>query len=241
MLSPAMSSKGVVLILLHQAHSQTGRVGRLLQRMGFDLDVRYPLLGDALPQSLERHCAVVVFGGPMSANDDCAFIRREIDWLGTPLREGKPYLGLCLGAQLMARQLGAKVEAAPSKCGEVGYHPLKPVAGADALCGAPMPRQVFQWHSEGFDLPCGARLLAQGVGEFPNQAYLVGDKVVGLQFHPEVTYHMMCRWLTRNPQHPREEHLAGWFVHDGAVERWISAFLRVWIEGRMGVYRAAAE
>src|SRR5947208_2077151 len=98
-----------ILVVLHQAHSTTGRVGRLLRDLGFALDARYPALGDALPATLAGYQGVVVFGGPMCANDDDEWLRREIDWLELPLREGKPFLGLCLGAQLMARQLGARV------------------------------------------------------------------------------------------------------------------------------------
>jgi len=102
-----------VLIVLHQAHSTPGRVGRQLQALGFDLDIRRASLGESLPTCLDRHAGVVVFGGPMSANDEDDWIKREIDWLSVPLGEDKPYLGLCLGAQLLARQLGARVFSHP--------------------------------------------------------------------------------------------------------------------------------
>ena len=75
------------LVVLHQAHSTPGRVGMRLQALGCELDVRRPSLGDPLPASLAAHDGVVVFGGPMCANDADEWIRREIDWLETPLRE----------------------------------------------------------------------------------------------------------------------------------------------------------
>lgn len=224
-----------VLVLLHQAHSTTGRVGGLLRSFGYVLDIRYPLSGDDLPHSLEHHAGVVVFGGPMSANDSDAQLRREIDWLQTPLRQKKPFLGLCLGAQMMARQMGVRVYRPTSQRGELGYHRIRPTAAADQICDTKFPRFVYQWHFDGFDIPTGGYRLAEGDGDFPNQAYICEGNVVGLQFHPEVTYQMICRWTTRGAARlghsgspPREQHLEGWFLHDRAVDQWISAFLRAW-------------
>lgn len=236
-----------ILVILHQAHSTTGRVGRLLRASGFALDARYPALGDALPETLAGHQGVVVFGGPMSANDGDAWLRREIDWLKVPLREGKPFLGLCLGAQLMARHLGARVYSSPSRRGELGYYPLRPAPGADDLCGVAFPRYAYQWHHDGFDIPCGAHRLAHGVGEFPNQAYIYAGNVVGLQFHPEVTYQMICRWTTRGAARlvssgaPAHEHRQGWFQHDRGLEAWIAAFLSPWANDALGWPREPAQ
>lgn len=226
---------GEILVLLHQAHSTTGRVGRLLRSFGYTLDIRYPLSGDDLPHSLDRYAGVVVFGGPMSANDSDAQLRREIDWLETPLRQKRPFLGLCLGAQMMAQQMGARVYRPASQRGELGYRRIRPATAADGICGVRFPRFVYHWHFDGFDIPAGASGLADGDGDFPNQAFIYGGNVVGLQFHPEVTYQMMCRWTTRGAARlghsgapPRQEHLDGWFQHDGVVDRWISGFLRAW-------------
>jgi GMP synthase (glutamine-hydrolysing) len=224
------------LIVLHQEHSTPGRVGRQLQALGIDLDIRRPPLGDELPTTLADHVGVVVFGGPMCANDEHSWLRREIDWLQVPLREEKPFLGLCLGAQLMARRLGARVFTHDDMRGEVGYYPLRPTEAADGLCAVRFPRHAYQWHFDGFDLPEGAHLLAEGVGDFPHQAFVYGRNAVGLQFHPEVTYQMMCRWTTRGHERltrpgarPREEHLHGWFQHDGAVSNWLQSFLVSWV------------
>ncbi len=132
------------LIVLHQEHSTPGRVGRQLQALGIELDIRRPPLGDALPSTLKDHVGVVVFGGPMCANDEHDWIRREIDWLEVPLKEEKPFLGLCLGAQLMARRLGARVFSHDDKRGEVGYYALHPTENGDQLCRARFPRSVYQ-------------------------------------------------------------------------------------------------
>ena len=139
---------------------------------------------------------------------------------------------------MLARNLGARVFTYPDKRSEIGYYPLTPTPDADRLCGAPFPRRVYHWHCDGFDLPRGARLLAGGDGEFPNQAFAYGSRAVALQFHPEVTYAMICRWTTRGAERlsrpgaqPRSEQLEGWFRYDRAVAAWLDALLPAWLAG----------
>ena len=140
----------------------------------------------------------------------------------------------------MARRLGARVYTHDDKRGEVGYYPLRPTESADRLCAERFPRHAYQWHFDGFDLPPGAHLLAEGIGDFPHQAFVYGRNAVALQFHPEVTYQMMCRWTTRGHERlmrpgarPQQDHLHGWFQHDGAVSTWLKPFLAAWVEGRL--------
>ena len=183
-----------VLVVLHQECSTPGRVGNALRALGHRLDVRRPRFGDALPETLDDHAGAVIFGGPMSANDPDEFVRREIDWISVPLREQRPFLGICLGAQMLAMQLGARVAPHPEGRAEVGYYPIRPTPAGLALCPH-WPDHVYHWHREGFELPDGAELLAEG-GDFPIQAFQSGH-AFGLQFHPDVTYAMMHRWTTR--------------------------------------------
>ncbi len=223
-----------VLVILHQAHSTPGRVGRLLEQQGVQLDIRRPACGDPLPETMRDHAGAIIFGGPMSANDEHDYIRREIDWIGVPLKENRPFLGICLGAQMLARHLGARVYSHPEGKAEIGYYPIRPTEAGRHLCEVPLPETVYQWHREGFDLPCGAEILAEGE-TFDVQGMSYGDHAFGLQFHPEVTYAMMCRWTVRaharmqlpNAQ-ARADHLDGWFRHDRAVARWLDAFLLRW-------------
>src|SRR3569833_3547269 len=98
-----------VLLILHQEHSSPGRVGLVRARLGYPLDVRRPRFGDPLPKTMDGHAGAVVFGGPMSANDTDDYILREIEWMSVPLAEEKPLLGICLGAQMLVRQLGGTV------------------------------------------------------------------------------------------------------------------------------------
>ncbi len=118
-----------VLLILHQEHSSPGRVGQTLAKLGYPLDIRRPRFGDPLPETMDEHAGAVIFGGPQSANDNEEFVRREIDWIGVPLRDNKPYLGICLGAQMMARHLGSRVYPHPQGHAEVGYYPIRPTDG----------------------------------------------------------------------------------------------------------------
>jgi GMP synthase (glutamine-hydrolysing) len=102
-------------------HSTPGRIGIALKAMDVRLDIRRPSCGEQLPDRLADHDAVVVFGGPMGANDTLDWVRREIEWLQTPLAEDKPLLGVCLAAQMLARALGARVFSYDDKRSEIGY------------------------------------------------------------------------------------------------------------------------
>ncbi len=117
---PGSASKGRILIVLHQERSSPGRVGQMLVEKGYELDIRRPVLGEPLPETLARHAGAVVFGGPMSANDPDDFVKAEIRWLEVPLKEQKPFLGICLGAQMLVRHLGGKVQPHREGLTEIG-------------------------------------------------------------------------------------------------------------------------
>ncbi|MDR3422300.1 MAG: glutamine amidotransferase [Xanthobacteraceae bacterium] len=224
-----------ILIILHQERSTPGRVGYALERLGYQLDVRRPRFGDPLPPTLTDHSAAVIFGGPMSANDEDDFIRREIDWIAVPLKEDRPFLGICLGAQMCARALGARVYLHPAGHAEIGYYPIRPTPAGLALVD-PWPEQVYEWHREGFDLPAGSELLAEG-DMFEVQAFRHG-RSYALQFHPDVTHATMYRWMARGHDRlempgakPRTAHFADRAVYDYSARAWLSVFLERWIAG----------
>lgn len=217
-----------LLVVLHQERSTPGRVGERLKARGFALDVRRPALGDPLPDTFAHHAGLLVFGGPMSANDDSDFIRAETRLMERALAADLPTLGICLGAQILARALGGQVAPHAEGICEMGYYPLRATEAGAALM--PWPGHVYHWHTEGFDVPAGAELLATGT-VFPNQAFRAGA-AWGVQFHPEVTREMMVTWIERGAHRfsrkgaqPGEAHLAGWALHDGAVVSWLDAFL----------------
>ena len=229
-----MSCLRPFLMVVHQRHSVTGRLGRKLQERGFALDVRRPMQGERLPDTLDRHAGVAIFGGPMSANDDhLEGLRQELHWLDTALASAKPVLGICLGAQLIARALGVAVKPHNEGLVEIGYYPVAPTeADPDFLQDQ---RWFYQWHRDGFEIPTGATRLATGQN-FDNQAFRIGDSVYGLQFHPEVTTDMMMRWLrvayrmlTIPGARPAEAHRADNVLHDAHIDQWLDHFLDLWL------------
>ena len=94
------------LIVLHQKSSEAGNLENKLIERKFDLEFICPALGDSLPLNLEHYDAIIILGGPMSANDNDDFIKNEIDWIGQVLKSNVPFLGICLGAQMLAKHLG---------------------------------------------------------------------------------------------------------------------------------------
>lgn len=146
---------------------------------------------DALPR-LADFDGLIVMGGPMGVYDhvDFPWLRDELDLIGATVSAGKPVLGICLGAQLIASALGARVYRNPER--EIGWFPLQP--GADLTrtpiafpdLGASSGPRAFHWHGDTFDLPAGALHLAATEG-CRNQVYLVGRNVLGLQCHLETT------------------------------------------------------
>lgn len=231
-----------ILLIVHQETSDPGLVGQILQEAGYTLDIRCPAIGTALPETLDDYAGAVVFGGPMSANDDVSlpFIQTELSWISIALSSGKPYLGICLGAQLLARVLGATVAPHPNELREIGYVPIQPVAEP----GNPLLSltHVYHWHKEGFELPQGSSLLAKGP-VFPNQAFQYGN-AYGIQFHPEITQNMINHWVAQVPEQlclpgaqPYEEHLKGHDRYAAQVEHWLRNFL---MQEWLGVEELAA-
>lgn len=227
-------SKTVILVD-HEVGKRDDRASARLAEWGYRVQWVRPAAGEALPEPECEAVAAIVYGGAESANDDVEkpYIGVELDWIERWLETGKPFLGLCLGAQLMARVLGAKVSAHPEGHYEIGYVPIEPTATANGfLTGL---ERVYHWHKEGFEVPHGATRLACGP-VFPNQAMVYQDTAYGLQFHPEVTVPVMTRWLDKaahmleNPNaQPRDRQLADAERYDPPMARWLDRFLADWL------------
>ena len=183
-----------VLLIQHMDDGGSDRVACHLTDRGFVLHWCNPSLGDDQPLPGEDFAAVVVYGGIQSVNDAerQAYIRAELDWIQRWVADHRPYLGLCLGAQLLARALGAQVGPHPGGLHEIGFVPVQPTPIGRGIF--PDPLHVYQWHHEGFAVPDGGELLASGE-VFPNQAFRVGRRAFGLQFHPEATPQIRNEWL----------------------------------------------
>jgi len=179
------------LFILHQQTSEAGDIANKLKIRGFNFEIRRPSLGDSLPTNLNNYSAIVVFGGPMSANDNDEFMKKEIDWIGQVLQSEVPFLGICLGAQILVKYLGCKVEKNPKEFSEIGFYKIQPTENGIKMFQS---QDVFyQFHTEGFELPSGCELLAKG-DIFTNQAFRYKN-CYGLQFHPEVNIYLHLKWL----------------------------------------------
>jgi len=140
---------------------------------------------------------IVILGGPMNVyeEDRYPFLRDEDIFIKDAIQRGKAILGICLGAQLIAKALGAKVFGSPVK--EIGWYDvsLTRIGSHDSLFSSlPKTFSVFQWHEDTFELPQGSKLIVTSPS-IPHQVFRYGEKIYGLQFHLEVTEEMIYEWM----------------------------------------------
>jgi len=194
-----------LLVCQHVPFEILGTLNPLLKEAGFR--IRYVNFGrdpHAQPD-LEGYDGLVILGGPMSVNDthNHPHLKTEVELVRRAIDRQTPILGICLGAQLIAKALGADVGRSPET--EIGWYDVEPTAAAASdplLCHFGKPERIFQWHADAFELPAGAINLATSPN-CTNQAFRWGDRVYGLQFHLEVDEHLIERWL-RVPVHQEE-------------------------------------
>ena len=228
----------IALVIRHLAFEDLGLFERTLKTAGYD--IRYLEAGmDDLswiePLSPDL---LIILGGPISANDDAVypFLEDELEILTTRLNNDAPTLGICLGAQLMARALGAKVYPAAEK--EIGWSGLQLT---EAGMTSPLKHlsdkntPVLHWHGETFDMPDGAERLAS-TDAVPNQAFSWKKKCLALQFHPEVSVHGMERWfighhceIENTPGVSVEKLRADTQTYAYAMDAYACAFLEDWL------------
>ncbi len=227
--------KPSILLIDHPVGQRDDRASALLREMGYDTEWCSPGKGESLPPVDNGHVAVVVYGGAESVNEaeSKAYIREEIDWIGQWAESGRPFLGICLGAQMLARALGAPVRPHDEGLHEIGYVKIQPTQAASGFMDDAM--HVYHWHNEGFEVPASAELLASGP-VFRNQAFRYGEKAYGIQFHPEVPREVMQRWMREAAHmleepgaHPSEVQLADNERFDGLMEAWLRRFLVDWL------------
>lgn len=170
----------------HVPFEGLGSIEPWLNLNGYELTNTRFFESDELPDP-DSVDLLVVMGGPMSVNDEKRFswLYREKQFVRKVIESGKPVLGVCLGAQIIASAMGARVFPNPVK--EIGWFPIHAVAPEDeSAFRFPSSEVVFHWHGETFDLPPGAIRLARSEG-CDNQAFQLGKRVIGLQFHLETT------------------------------------------------------
>jgi GMP synthase (glutamine-hydrolysing) len=216
-----------LLVCQHVPYEILGTLNPLLKSAGFR--IRYVNFGrhpDAQP-SLEGYQGLVVLGGPMSVNQTAEHphLETEMRLIEEALQKELPILGICLGAQLIAKTLGAEVY--PNKEKEIGWYDVAPTknAGADPLIRHFEPSEkIFQWHGDTFDLPHGALHLASSTLS-EQQAFRYGENVYALQFHLEVDEPMIERWLTV-PTHVQEIESLGGKIDPETIRRGTPAHIQ---------------
>ena len=236
-MNPALSGAPVLLVT-HVTAGDPGAVPSLLAAHGRPSRIIRTNKGEPLPEDVGSLAGVVSFGGPQSANDDHVdYIRAELDWMPRVMAAEVPLLGICLGSQMVARTLGARV--APDAHGhyEFGYFPVEPLDGAADDLALAASLTVAHRHGEAFTLPAGARRLARRA-VFENQAFRYGATTWGLQFHPEVDDAVLARWIDRDPP-PEDlersgaqsaaEQRANHARYHPAVHVWLGRFLALWL------------
>lgn len=181
--------------LLHVPFEGTGCIADWIAKNNFQ-STETRLWETAKLPDMESFDLLVIMGGPMSVNDteELAWLFDEKNFIENAINEGKQVLGICLGAQLIAKVLGSEVY--PNKQKEIGWFPVRMNQSAENTLLHFFPKEfiTFHWHGEAFDLPQGATHLAQSDATL-HQAFTYGDNVVALQFHPEMTQDSMREML----------------------------------------------
>lgn len=232
----ASSATATVTVVQHLAFEDLGSFEPVLRQRGHAIDVLQAGVDD-VSAAIRRAECLVVLGGPIGVYETEAypFVVDEVEALRERLRARRPTLGICLGAQLMAAALGARVYPGGRK--EIGWGPLRLTQAGQAsplaaLDGVP----VLHWHGDTFDLPDGCELLAS-TDVYERQAFSLGPNVLGLQCHPEADARRFERWLIG---HAGELASAGIDVRvlreqsqafGPGLERAANAVLRDWLAG----------
>ena len=186
-----------ILVFQHVAAEPLGTRDPLIRRRGHRVKfVNFERQPEAKPR-LDRYQGLIVLGGPMNVEerDARAHLQTEIEVIREALAQGKPVLGICLGAQLLAHALGGEVRR--NAVSEIGWYELATTdAGRSDPVLAPLGAiaPIFQWHGYTFDLPAGATHLAR-TGTCENQAFRHGGNAYGFQFHLEMDKPLIERWL----------------------------------------------
>ncbi len=188
------------LIIVHVESEGPGTLGSFLDSCGVTVNLAHVYSGERLPQNLDGLQSIISMGGPMNVyeENEYRFLRDETLLLQKAIAANLPVLGICLGAQMIAKACGARVVRSPRE--EIGWGKvfLTDAGRSDLLfSGLPETLDVLQWHGDMFEIPEAGGLTATG-SDCPNQAFRYRN-AFGLQFHVEVTREILTDWFKDSP------------------------------------------
>jgi len=220
-----------IVLVRHGRDPTDDRVNVWLQQSGVHALTVHPFDGEVIGEITENVCGTVVYGGKYNVyeTDRHPFLLEEYRWIDACMKADLPVLGLCQGAQQIAHHLGAWAGPPEQDLHEFGYYEIEPTADAGDVLHKPI--YVTQAHFHTFDIPEGGVHLARSE-MFDNQAFRVGDKVFGFQFHPEQTIEGFRRWQNsdwapweKHGVQTRDEQNRLMAQHDEAQAKWFYSFL----------------
>lgn len=226
-----------VLYLQHVREWTESRLTDILRAQGHEVEYRCPPEGDPLPASADEFDAVIIGGHTVSTHEADARpdIAAEIALASSALETGTRYLGICFGAQALAAARGTENAGRPDGIAEFGFYPIIPKgeAGSDLMAGLD---HVFQSHYAAcLSVPAGGELLASSE-HFEVQAFRIGEKAIGLQFHPDTRADMIADWYAGNEYlhgrpgvHDLDRQLADAERYEESIQQWAERFLARWM------------
>ncbi|OGW85481.1 MAG: hypothetical protein A3C35_05850 [Omnitrophica bacterium RIFCSPHIGHO2_02_FULL_46_11] len=200
------------LVFRHVSHEGLGTLESFLKRSKIAIEYCDLFSNQPVPKSSAGYDFIISMGGPMNVDetDRFPFLLAERKFISEAIQSGKPVLGICLGAQMIARALGASVYLGTQK--EIGWYSIQLTEAGQkdhAFQGITGSHPtVFQWHGDTFDLPYGAMLLASS-DLFPHQAFQFKGIAYAFQFHIEMTREMILDWLTKGEEEFKSKRAAG--------------------------------
>ncbi|WP_419901816.1 glutamine amidotransferase-related protein [Kiloniella sp.] len=220
-----------IIVIEHHTSPELDRGQQHLVERGFSLRTVSPYLGERLPELTENTAGVMILGGAqyVTQTDEEPYLQDEMAFVREVMTRNIPLLGVCLGAQLIACHLGAKVGPHSDNKLAFGYHEVLPTEEGQSFL--PVGLHVLAGNRQGFELPAGATRLASGP-LFPNQAFRVGKTTYAIQSHPEVTRSILDQWqelmaanIGEPGTHTKAQQDADFEKYSGAAFEWYIQFL----------------
>ena len=231
-----MSVYKKILFISHHEDVELGLMKKFFIDNEFKIDILKPLQGSPLPLETDEYIGIIILGGAMNVGDSKEYpeIEKELYWIKNLLKKNISMIGICLGAQLIAKASGANVQNHKNNMVEIGYKDIS-ILRKNTIFHE-FPEKVYHWHKQGINLPKNAVHLAYN-STFDVQAYSIGKKIFGFQFHPEVVENMILNWnkksshmLTKVGAENIEKQLNDHKKYSNIVKKWFENFLKNWLD-----------